>query len=88
MHPKTLDGIARSTDVFLASLTGGAPAALPLALTGPDLPVKGAETGFVAASGSPNKSYCMTELKNGGVILSSLPDIDDNFRESRRFANN
>lgn len=72
-----LAGIAACWDKFLADVVTPLP--------GGDLPVKGAETGFVAGSGSPNKSYCITCTQNGGVMLSSLPDVDDDRRESRTF---
>lgn len=34
--------------------------------------------------GSPNKSHCITELSNGGFVLSSPPDETDDMLEARR----
>lgn len=66
-----LDGVSRSTDVFLGFLSGAAPA--PLAAE--DLP----DNGF------PNKSYSIADLPNGGCTVVNPPDCDDDRMESRAF---
>ena len=69
-----LSGIAACWDKFLADLVTPLP--------GRDLPSEGQES---ASIGSPNKSYCMEELANGGVQIVNPPDCDDDRMESRTF---
>ena len=69
-----LAGIAACWDKFLADVVTPLP--------GGDLPSEGQGSGFI---GSPNKSYCMEELDNGGVQIVNPPDCDDDRMESRTF---
>lgn len=66
-------------------LSGLVPSEDSETLAGDAMALKAKETGFTGASGSgsPNKSSSMKTLPNGGVILSSLPDEDDDMREAR-----
>jgi len=77
LDDQSLTSIARVTDAFIAFLEGAAPSPLP----GADLPVEGQESGF---TGSPSKSYCITDLPNGGVQIVNAPDEDDDRMEARR----
>lgn len=78
LDDQSLASIARVTDAFIAFLEGAAPSPLPDG----DLPSEGQESGFI---GSPSKSYCITDLPNGGVQIVNPPDFDDNRMESRTF---
>jgi len=77
LDDQSLTSIARVTDAFIAFLEGAAPS--PLARV--DLPAEGQESGFI---GSPSKSYCITDLPNGGCMIVNAPDEDDDRMESRR----
>jgi hypothetical protein len=74
---QSLAAACRVTDAFIAFLEGAAPSPLPC----PDLPAEGQESGF---NGSPSKSYCITDLPNGGVQIVNAPDEDDDRMEARR----
>lgn len=67
-----LAGIAACWDKFLADVVTPAPDG--------DLPVMGKET---ASMGSPKRSYCITDLPNGGCTVVNPPDCDDDRREAR-----
>ena len=69
-----LSGIAACWDKFLADVV--------TPLSGGDLPSEGQESGSI---GSPNKSYSIAELPNGGVQIVNPPDCDDDRMESRTF---
>ena len=73
LNASPLAGIAACWDKFLANVVTPAQDG--------DLTSEGQESGFI---GSPSKSYCITDLPNGGVQIVNPPDCDDNRMESRR----